>query len=191
MAIKKFVEMIAEATESGSSLAQDLRDLIDGIVEMESEGIENVDGPVDIGLEVIAEIADKLDDETIASIIDQLREYYDLDVLDQVEDEEGGEDDEDLDESIAREEKILSEMQTAKEHKLSVIKAKKKAALGAKADTLQFKRNFYFDADKKKFEKRDKPLSIATLKAKAKAFKKILKKSSTKRTAAKTRAKFD
>lgn len=186
--MKKFVEMIKEATESGSSLAQDLKDLIAGIIEMESEGVEGQEGPVDIGLEILSEVADQLSDDAIAAIMEQLSDYFDLDALEQVEDEEDY--DGDMDESLSREDEILAEMQTAKQHKLSQIKAKKKAALGDKANTLQFKRNFFFDTKTKKFVKRDKALSIATLKAKARAFKKILKKASTKKAAMKTKKKF-
>lgn len=185
--MKSFKKLIEEAASS-SELADGLREMIDHIYEMESEGLpdgEDEGSVAEVGLDIISEIADRLPEDVITDIMDALAEYYDLnaDYGDEGEGEEGEEGE--VDESL------VVEKQTAKQHKLMSIKADKKAALGDKADTMDFKRKYFFDTKKKKFVKRDKALSVATIKKKAKIFKKILKKASTKLAAAKTRKKFD
>ena len=183
--MKPFKKIIEEAAGS-SELADGLREMIGHIYEMESEGLpegEDEDSVAEVGLDILSEVADRLPEDVITDIMQSLAEYYDLDA------DYGDEGEDDVDESVEGEE--LDEMQTAKQHKLGAIKAQKKAALGDKANTMDFKRKFFFDTTKKKFVKRDNALSVATIKKKAKIFKKILKKASTRLAARKTKNKFD
>lgn len=191
--MKPFKQIIEEAA-GGSELASSLRAMIQSIYEMETEGLPEGEDPAEVaevGLDLLSNFADRLPDDVIGDIMQSLAEYYDMDVdYDDAEGEEEGTDEAIEAETDAIVEALINERQTSKQHKLLKIKAKKKAALGDKADSMDFKRKYFFDTKLKKFVKRDKALSVSTIKKKAKLFKKILKKASTRLQAAKTKKKF-
>lgn len=79
---------------------------------------------------------------------------------------------------------------TQKERRMRALKKKKKRILGKKTETLNFKRNYYFDRKKRKFVKRDKALDVQTLRKKTKRFKRVLRKASTKRKIQRSKRRF-
>lgn len=79
---------------------------------------------------------------------------------------------------------------TQKERRMRALKKKKKRILGKKTETLNFKRNYYFDRKKRKFVKRDKAIDVQTLRKKTKRFKRVLRKASTKRKIQRSKRRF-
>jgi len=130
----------------------------------------------EIGLEFLKILAPDLDDDLVALIINDIFEYFDFD-----EDYLELPVSEDIEKEI---EKLVESgalhYKSVKERRLLKKKQELKKKLGKKAESLEFKRNYYFDKKKRRFVKRKKPLDYKTLRKKAKIMKKLHKKSEFK-----------
>lgn len=154
-----------------------LRNVIEVIQDKDDpEGDAGEEGELDPALEILHELAPHFDQETIELIIDGLFEYY-------LDDDD--EDEEDFDESL--EEFYESDLGLLKEKvnavqakRLRFLKAKRRKQLGKRGNSMNFKRTHHFDNKKKKFVKRKKALSVSAMRKKARIFKKVKRKGSTK-----------
>lgn len=153
-----------------------LRSVIEVIQDKDDpEGDAGEEGELDPALEIIHELAPHFDEETIELIIDGLFEYY----LDDDDDEEDF--DESLDEFYESDLGLLSEKTNAVQKKrLRYLKAKRRKQLGKRGNSMNFKRTHHFDNKKRKFVKRKKAVSVSAMRKKARIFKKVKRKGSTK-----------
>jgi hypothetical protein len=172
-----------------------LRAIIEVIRDTDDpDGNAGEGGELDYGLEIMYEVADQLEEETVETIIDALFQFYDVDedeVEDQFDDDDDDEKDEGLYESLMIGEDNMDEAPgLIRQKRLRQLKAKRKRQLGKRSGSMQFKRNYRFDSKKKRFVKRNKPVSVAAMRKKARTFKRVNRRGSTKAKAKKTKRRL-
>jgi hypothetical protein len=136
-------------------------------------------------------------------VTEDLNYYYDLGLEDEYDDDDemevpkefqGDEYEEDMEESFRQsiEHLPLHErtILTTQMRRKRAWKKKKKKILGKRVHTKTFKRTHRFDHKKKKFVKRKKALKASALKKKARIFKRVVRKGSTKAAAKRSKRRF-
>lgn len=166
-----------------------LRAVIEVIRETDDpKGEAGPEGDLEYGLEIIHEIAEQIPEETAEIIIDALFQYYDVEEED-VEDIVGDDDDEEeTDEELN--EMLIEAISPVRAKRLRYLKKKRKKQLGKRASSMTFKRNYKFDTKKGRFVKRAKAVSVVAMRKKARIFKKVVRKGSTKAKAKRTKKKL-
>lgn len=168
-----------------------------GVPEAQSDPVGYPDMDVPGQVHTMWHQAPKMTMMQAIEALEWLDDYYDLDLDDYDEDaEDWHEDDEDyddidldteMDESVELDERTILTTQMRRKR---AWKKKKKKILGKRAQTKTFKRTHHFDNKKKKFVKRKKALKASDLKKKARIFKRVTRKGSTKAAAKRSRRRF-
>jgi len=148
------------------------REVLESLMDSDDENYES--NPV---IEILYELADKIDEEVRENFIEGIFDYYDVDDLDDLDDELAS----DLDENIEDYDEIINEkINPIKAKKMRMLKAKRREQLGKRGNSMAFKRTHKFDNKKRRFVKREKAVSISAMRKKARIFKKTMKKGSNK-----------
>lgn len=171
--------LIDEEFEDHYDAVHTLRNVISVIRDRdEPDGDAGEYGEIDPALEIMHELAPKFSSETIEDIIDALFDYYIDDDDDDTEIDESLDDD---DEDIDDDQSLLDEKVNAIQAKrLRYLKAKRRKQLGKRGQSAIFKRTHHFDNKKRKFVKRKKAMTVTAMRKKARIFKKVKRKGSTK-----------
>lgn len=180
-----------EVADDDEGTPQEHLALIIDWIEEDDQGDESgEEGELEFGLIILRDIAEHLTDDVADAVSDALIEYYGLEhYADDNEDDDEEPEEEalaELDDYVVRmqrddvnESEELDERLDAKKKRKLFLRKKRKAQLGARANTAAFKRNYYFDKEKRKFVKRHKPMSMSNLRKKKRILKKVVKRRST------------
>lgn len=187
--LRNIIEILIDEEEEDTEDSEDTDEPEDADSE-DSEDSEDTDeeeykNKFTFVLEVLHELADEMPEEVVEKINDALLDYYSFDEFEDDEDDKEDEDDEEVNESL-----IYEKVNQIKAKRLRFLKMKRKKQLGKRAQSLQFKRSYYFDTKKKRFVKRQKSLDAITIKKKARRLKKILRKAATKRKIQRTKKRL-
>ncbi len=157
-----------------------LREIIEAIRNKDDEdGASGEYGELDPALEILHELAPQFSEETIEDIIDGLFDYY----LDDDDDDDLDDFMENIDEEDFCEDDfgLLDErINPVQAKRLRYLKAKRRKQLGKRGNSMTFKRTHHFDNKKRRFVKRKKAVSVSAMRKKARIFKKVKRKGSTK-----------
>lgn len=183
--------MLKELLESIDNDADRLQEVVFAFNDLESGIIlEDLDD-LDVGFQIIIEMAKHFSSEQVDLFCETLRvhTFVEEEIIEELFDEhdyleeaEDKEDDDDLDEDDDEEDE-LDEIQrfkvvrrTAKVKRVLAQRGRAKEKLKGKADTTSFKRKFQYDKKKKRFIRRDKAISVGAFKKHNKKFVKLMKR---------------
>ena len=177
--------MLKDLLESIDNDSSRLQELVFAFNDLESGTIVEELDELDVGFQVIVEMAKHLNDEQINLFCEALEshtlvedEVMDelLDEHDYLEEAEDIEEDEIDEDDLNEIERFKVKRRTAKVKRVLAQRGRAKEKLKGKADTEVFKRKFQYDKSKKRFIRRKKEISRGQFKKHNREFKKLMKR---------------